>query len=342
MNHLTVRCRKMGCFTNGQQKTARWMLVWLLLVVTACQSNATALTPENVAETQPPTATPEPTATTLPTPTAAPTAITGENLTNIPYLDTDHPLNKLDIYLPDEQAVGPFPTLLFIPTGWKQNLASDMANYFTHRGYATIIVDLSPLAAEPFPAQLEASFCALGWLHANAATYGLDPAHIFAVGSMEMASWAALPGLMPTADAAAYLTNCPHVLPETNRVRGIIMMCGYFDYTIPELQEQFEREAPDFFGRYAENTEPWENASPITWADESDPPLLYVCGDDLTDPLTPVWADILRVVHDRVGPQIQQTGIDGTVVFVHEPFLDSFFRQTTFAVMEEFMARNLD
>lgn len=318
-------------------KAVHISLLCLLVLLSACQEAPPPMptaTPEPTATLAPPTATP------MPTPTATPTEIPVERIVNIAYRDASYPQHELDIYLPGGQT-GPFPTLLFMPTDWKRNFVSDMARYFARRGYATIIVDL-PLIAEPFPAQLEASFCALGWLHANVATYGLDPANIFTAGSMDMAAWGALPGLMSAADAAAYLTDCPHALPETNRVRGIIMMCGYFDHTIPEFQKQLELELPNFFGKYAENAEPWENASPITWADESDPPLLFVCGDDLTSPLNPVWADIVKIVHDQVGPQIQQTGIDGTVVFVHEPFLDCFFRETTFTVMEEFMARNTE
>jgi len=106
------------------------------------------------------------------------------------YLDIAYagisPLQKLDIYLPDE-GDGPFPVILSIHGGAflgcdkSDGQVNPMLNGL-ERGYAVVAVNYRLSWEAIFPALVQDAKAAVRWVRANAATYHLDPDRIAAWG----------------------------------------------------------------------------------------------------------------------------------------------------------------
>jgi len=231
--------------------------------------------------------------------------------------------------------------MLAIPgLGQSKAALAHQGHYFARRGYATVVIAYREMPDYIYPSPVQDAFCALAWIHTNAATYGFDTEHIFVTGIVFGATQGALIGTVD--NPADYLVDCPHALPETNWVHGTMMTCGTFDYTHEALRTGRDRSVPQSFGgSYGFAQDLWEAGSPVTWADSTDPPLLWVCGED-TRPLRSPYEEILNAIHADIELTIKQTGIDATIVLLPESFFTSFTSEQTYAVMEEFLLQNQD
>jgi len=333
-----------------------------LLVMTSCKDNQPVPEPsasptEEVAPTATATVVPQatvtevpqatatgiptavPTGTPSPEPTITPTKGPVEEITRIPYVDENVGLRKLNVYLPSNFEK-PFPTILAIrSTEHSNKYMETQANYLALRGYATVVIGIRQAPNYPFPADIEDGSCALAWTHANASTYGFDPERIFVMGSMGAGSTAGILGTMD--DPSEYLVDCPYTMPGTNWVRGSMMICGYWDWThdtLIELPEAVVR----FDATYEENPDAWAASSPMTRADINDPPVLWICGELAESCLSYQWENILTELFRDMEKQISETGINTTVSYVDETFCDTFNREQTFKVMEDFIKQNHD
>ncbi len=230
----------------------------------------------------PPTATPLP-----PTPTVLPIV-----KFNKPYVPDGYRNHILTVYLPGE-GNGPFPTILAIHGGCfqaesKRNYQR-YASYFTGLGYALVAIDYRLAPTFTYPAQVQDSFCALAWIHANAATYGFDTEHIAAIGESAGGYLVAMLGTVD--DPASYLEGCPNTLPGTNWIHGILPVYGLFDLTStkgyasdvvhgctePYLGTKINEAAPEFLAE----------VSPLSWVNGNEPPFLLIHGR--SDPFIPAW-----------------------------------------------------
>jgi acetyl esterase/lipase len=255
--------------------------------VAAATATATAVPP--TVTPLPPTATPTlmpsatptdipPTDTPTPFPSATPTIPPVETIGNVSYVPDGYFDQKLDIYLPTS-GDGPFPTLLMIHQGGgrKEQLAS-WGRSFAERGYAAISINHRQWPDYRYPADVEDAFCALAWVHANAPTYGFDADHIFALGHSAGGSLVAMLGVVD--DPTLYLEDCPHTLPDSNWIHGVIPFTGIFDYaSAAERSINLDDYANGLLGgSLEEKPETWARASAITWIDGSEPPFLLVHG----------------------------------------------------------------
>lgn len=328
------------------------VIVLGLLMMGACQAPQTTVMPsatpvEKIAPTptESPTSTPEPTATPLPPtatptpePTAEPTDLPVKKIANRPYIDDGNSSHKLDIYVPEVHE-GPLTTLLILP-GMGQNRATmaTQARYFAGEGFASVVISYRDAWDNMYPIPVQDAFCALGWVHSNAAEYGFDPANVFVTGFLYGATQGALIGTVD--DPATYLVDCPHALPETNWVHGTMMVCGTFDYTGEEFRDFSDPSVRrSFGGTYEEAPALSEAGSPVTWADSDDPPVLWVCGEDIQD-VPDDFKPATTMSHAVIERKITETGIPATVSFVQDKTWGSYGSEFVFAAMEEFLLEN--
>jgi acetyl esterase/lipase len=213
---------------------------------------------------------------------------------NVPYVPDGNVYHKLDVYLPEE-GDGPFPTILAIYGGgfvekWQSKLNYQRhASYFNELGYALVPIDYRLAPASSYPKQVQDSFCALAWVHANAATYGFDTERIIAMGDSSGGYLVAMLGTVDT--PSLYMEGCPHALPETNWIQGIVSFYGPFDLTSTDgypdwvVHQYLEPYLGTTFGDAP--AELLAEMSPMSWVDGSEPPFLLIHG--LSDTLVPAW-----------------------------------------------------
>ena len=262
-----------------------------------------------------PTDTPVPPTPTPIPPTATPVPPTPTELTrlkrDVPYVPDGNVYQKLDVYLPQE-GDGPFPTILAIHGGCFRYKADNKLNYYRHAsyfnelGYALVSIDYRLAPGFSYPVQVQDSFCALAWVHANAATYGFDTERIIAMGESAGGYLVAMLGTVDT--PSLYMAGCPHTLPETNWIKGIVgfyglfditSMDGYPDWIVPECLEPYM--GTTFSDVPAELL---AEMSPMSWVDGSEPPFLLIHG--LSDTIIPAWmAEDFASALEEAGAEVE-------------------------------------
>jgi len=105
---------------------------------------------------------------------------------DLPYVQSGHPRQKLDLYLPFPVPEDPMPLLVYLHGGgWQKGGKADGRKFafrMIAQGYAVACVDYRLSSDELFPAQVEDCKAAVRWLRDNSARYRLDPEHVGAVG----------------------------------------------------------------------------------------------------------------------------------------------------------------
>jgi acetyl esterase/lipase len=199
---------------------------------------------------------------------------------------------KLEVYLPKE-GDGPFPTILAIHGGcFRAESRSNYhryASFFNELGYALVSTDYRLAPRFTYPAQVQDSFCALAWIHANADTYGFDTERIAAIG--ESAGGYLVSMLGTVDDPVLYLEGCPYALPETNWIQGVMAVYGLFDLTTTEGYAEFavkDCTEPYLGTKVSDASEEFlAEVSPIFWVNGNELPFLIIHG--LSDSLIPSW-----------------------------------------------------
>ncbi len=270
----------------------------------------------------PPTETPEPTATRTVLPTV-------QSIHNIAYVPDGVNQQVLNLYLPPE-GEGPFPTVLLIHGGGGCMLdLADLATQLARQGYAAVSMNFRDFPSYSYPAAVEDAFCSLGWLHANAETYQLDTERIYALGHSMGGTLAAM--LAVVDDPAIFMSDCPHTLPEANRIHGVVTYTGIFDYTSPSMTNALI----SYAGRYLGGTkaaipEIWSQASPITWLDGSEPPFLLIHGE-ADDNIPPEQSQAFAAA-------LQATGVQNELLLIPEAdHFDIIGSQVTLEAALEFL-----
>jgi len=194
---------------------------------------------------------------------------------NLTYKEVDSLDLQLDIYR-HRSLQEPAPLLVFIHGGsWKSGKRSDYLPYlidFAKKGYVTATVSYRLSGVAPFPAAVEDVKCALRWLRAHAADYGIQPDRIALVGGSAGAHLAMMVGY---ADEALFSADCPYEL--SSKVQAVVNLYGPTDLTTPygrnhKVVQQFLRST------YEEHPERFVAASPRTYISPGDPPTLTFQG----------------------------------------------------------------
>lgn len=253
---------------------------------------------------------------------------------DIEYCNVEGTSLRLDLYAP-KGVDAPAPGLVLVHGGgWRMGNRRDCLAYsvaFAERGYVAAQVSYRLSPAAHFPAAVQDVKCAIRWLRAHAAEYGVDPDRIAVLGGSAgghlslMAAYADDPAL----DCASGNHGV------SSRVQAVVNLYGVTDCTVPIAQEAIE--VIDFIGkRYSEAPATYELASPLTHLTKDDPPTLTFHGT--IDELVPIdQADRLHQKLDALGVPNYYDRVEGwphsmdlaqplfdRCVFVMARFLDKY------------------
>ncbi|MEY3634298.1 MAG: hypothetical protein RLZZ61_708 [Pseudomonadota bacterium] len=185
-------------------------------------------------------------------------------LTNIAYGDDAR--QKLDIYLPKQDAAGGSAVLVFFHGGsWRDGEREGygfLGRAFAARGFVTVIADYRKAPRVRFPAFVQDTAAAISWVHTNIAKHHGDADRIFVMGHSAGAHIAMMTALDPQWLAAQNLT------PDV--IKGVIGLAGPYDF-LPLTSDS----SKIALGQWPDLTE----TQPITYARADAPPLLLLTGD---------------------------------------------------------------
>ena len=228
---------------------------------------------------------------------------------DVTYGTTDGVDLKMDIYYP-EFATGAVPAVIYVHGGaWIQGDKTEGAGAteipeLRSRGYLVAAVNYRLAPQYKFPAQVEDVKCAVRFLRANAAVYGIDPEHIGAWGG---SAGGHLVALLGTTDASAGFEGSCGYADESSRVQAVVDMFGPTDLKALS-QAVGSRFLLALFGTVNRNSNIVKRASPITWISDDDPPFLILHGEN--DDLVPISQS--EILYNRLIAE----GVPATLVIV--------------------------
>jgi acetyl esterase/lipase len=194
----------------------------------------------------------------------------------ITYASPDGVPLKLDAYVPGSP--GPHPGVILIHGGgfrvgdrtWETYLATALVD----AGFAAFSIDYRLAPEFSFPAAVDDVLTAVAWVRAHATEYGVDPGRIGAIGESAGAHLAAMLGVLGRGSldvgsrvAAVVSWSGPMDLSALVRDAGDVVSAGL---RIRELVEQFLGCRGTACARL------FRKASPVTFVDPSDAPMLLV------------------------------------------------------------------
>jgi len=245
----------------------------------------------------------------------------------------------LDLYLP-KNAAKPVPGLILLHGGgWESGRRKHCLYYCLHfpqRGYATATISYRLSDEAEFPAPVQDVKCAVRWMRANAATYGIDPNRIALVGGSAGGHLAMMAAY--TSDLPKFEGNGGHA-NASSRVQAVVNLYGPSDLTTPQAREADA--VRKFIGAaYWRAPERYAEASPLAYVTPDDPPTLILHGT--VDEMVPIQqSDALAarlaecgvpVVYDRIEgwPHMMDAAevVNERCRFFMDAFLDRYLRQT--------------
>lgn len=215
---------------------------------------------------------------------------------DVPYADTDHPRQRLDLYLPKERASDrPLPVIAFIHGGaWragdKQFGRGQVMRFVRSGEYAGVSIGYRLSSDAIWPAQIHDCKAAIRWLRAHAEEYNLDPDRIGVMGSSAGGHLVTMLGVSnPVEDLAGDLG------PNTDQPSGVTCVVDLYGptelLTMDDFPSRIKHNAADspesllIGGAIQEHADAARAASPISYVTADDAPILIIHGTD--DPLVP-------------------------------------------------------
>jgi acetyl esterase/lipase len=225
---------------------------------------------------------------------------------------------KLDLYLPGASTPRPqsgFPLVIYIHGGgWRSGnprISGPIADFpgllasLSARGYVVASVEYRFSREAGFPAQVRDVKTAIRWLRRHATSYGIDPARAVTWG---VSAGGHLAGLTAVSCGAPALEPEPikagsYIKPDTSDAAGIsdcvqggVAWFGVFNISTIAAQAKEAKVIPHDDPESAEwqllgcnpgecKAEQLAAASPVSYVDSSDPPMLLITGtEDLKVP----------------------------------------------------------
>ena len=190
----------------------------------------------------------------------------------------DTPLH-LDIARP-ENTTKPAPCIVFIHGGgWRGgNFKAHVPQIleFAKEGYVAVTVQYRLVPKARFPAQIEDVKCAVRYLRANAEKYGLDKERIGAIGFSAGAHLSMLLGVMDEKDG---MEGSGGHAGHSSKVQAVVSFFGPTDLAQKNFPANVNGMIYDFLdGLPDEKPEVFKAASPITYVDKADAPILIYQG----------------------------------------------------------------
>jgi acetyl esterase/lipase len=169
-------------------------------------------------------------------------------------------------------------------------------------GYVAISINYRLAPKHIFPAQIEDCKCAVRWFRANAEKLQVDPQRIGVVGASAGAHLAMMLGAMDSADGLEGEGGSPEA---SSRVQAVVSYAGPTDLSVEFPAASKELVAAFLGGPQKEKQDAARRASPVTYVNGGDPPMLLIQGTK--DPLVP---------HDqaiRMAESLTKAGVPGRV-----------------------------
>lgn len=204
---------------------------------------------------------------------------------------------SMDVHIPEGTAADRPAVLLIHGGGWRygaKDAYTEAAERFASAGYVAATINYRLVPAGTYPAAVQDCLCALSFLRANAAAYGIDPARIAVTGYSAGGQLAALVGT--GADVAAHQPDCAS--GPTAPPAAVIPGDAVYDFAahpdsalVRDFLGGTLQELPD---RYAD-------ASPLSHVRPGAPPFLVVHGRSDIVPIDTAHAlvDALRTAGDE-------------------------------------------
>jgi len=193
---------------------------------------------------------------------------------------------KLDMYRPTKQKK-PVPGLIFIHGGaWKGSNKDRYRLYaarYAQQGYVAVSISYRLSGEAPFPAAVQDAKCAVRWMRANAAKYGVDPNNICVLGGSAGGHLAMMVGYSSDAKRLEGRGGHQNV---SSRVQAVVNLYGPCDLTVPVIRQVDA--VQEFLGgkKYDQEPDLYKKASPISYLTKDDPPTLILHGT--LDALVPI------------------------------------------------------
>ena len=199
---------------------------------------------------------------------------------------------QLDLYLPRTAPVRPRPVAMYVhgggmTSGDKSDLDPIFLDLLAQAGDAVVCVDYRLAPASHFPTQIRDVTCAIRYLRAKAARYGLDKKEFFAFGTSvggQLVALAALARSQPSFDVGPYRT-------QASSLAAVVDMFGPANLTEPA--SGFTASGiQDAFGTSARRD--LVLASPVHYVVPGAPPIQLVQGVDDTTVLKSQSLELYR------------------------------------------------
>lgn len=193
---------------------------------------------------------------------------------------------------------GPFPLVICIHGGaWRGGNKTSyhaLLRGLATNGYVGATAQYRFCPKDKFPAQIEDVKCAVRFLRAHAKDYKLDPAKVAVLGDSAGGHLALLAGLMDPADGLEGTGGCAD---QPSKVQAVVNYYGPTDFSMPLTPNPVVIGwLEDFFGTKDQKDPIVAKASPVTYVNKGDPPVLTFHGT--VDPL--VSLDHAKRLHEAL------------------------------------------
>ena len=257
---------------------------------------------------------------------------------NIPYADTDHHRQQVDVLIPVDRTEGErLPVIAYIHGGaWsigsRMMARPQVAPHVASGRYAAVAIGYRLSGEARYPAQIHDVKAGIRWIRAHADEYGFDPDCICAMGSSAGGHLTALVGT--TNGSLAHAGALGSATDRSSDVACAIDLFGPTDLTAasppsrPSGSGPTSREAllgePD-----GSDSELARSASPLWQVDASDPPFLIIHGT--ADPLVP-YSDSVAL-----DAALREAGVPSTLITVEGGGHGDFFGPETTEQVRQFL-----
>ena len=254
--------------------------IWLpLLLLVSCST-----IPPRVSEPVPePAQAPATAATSIPAPEPVEVMRGVETIPDLAFARPGGVELLLDLHLP--KGVKNPPLVMAIHGGgWKAgNRKSSKLFWIANHGYAVANIEYRMSTEAVFPAQIHDCKGALRWLRAHQDEYGYDASKVEVVGE---SAGGHLACLMGTSSGIESMEGTTAGYPDqSSTVQGVINYFGPSDFILRAESQPGITDQPGGLvyqllgGAVSANPERARMASPVTYCDPGDPPILILHGD---------------------------------------------------------------
>jgi acetyl esterase/lipase len=181
-----------------------------------------------------------------------------------------------DVYYPAKSSQKKVPAVIMVfGGGWKSGDRSQnipIAKRLAAKGYVAVTIDyrLSPEAK--YPAAVHDVKAAIRWIRANAKLYNVDTGKVATLG---MSAGGQLAALVGATNGNTKLEGDGCNMGYSSDVRAIVDIDGILAFHHPESAEGTI--AGEWLGgSYDQTPETWTEASALTYAGRSTPPILFI------------------------------------------------------------------